>query len=56
VPAEMINRPNPPLSDQQVDDALVKLPPLPDNVLVLLRHLQAQINDLTDRIAVLEAP
>ncbi|MGI9121205.1 MAG: hypothetical protein ACR2G7_13995 [Acidimicrobiales bacterium] len=44
----------PTLTDEQVNDALVTLPPLPDNVMVLLRHQQAQINALTTRIETLE--
>ncbi len=37
------------------DDALAVLPPLPDNVPMLLRHQQAQIAALTTRIEDLEA-
>lgn len=45
----------PVLTDQQVNDALAVLPPLPDNVLMLLRHQQAQIAALASRIEDLEA-
>ena len=33
-------------TDAAVDAAVAKLPPLPDNVLVIVRHLQAQITAL----------
>lgn len=45
----------PELTDQQIDQALVALPPLPDNVLAVVRHLQAQITELRLRIVDLEA-
>jgi hypothetical protein len=38
----------PPLTDAQLDEALSKLPPIPDNVLAVLRHLH-------DRLTVQEA-
>jgi hypothetical protein len=42
------------LTDEQVDAAHAKLPPLPDNVTLIVRHLQAQITDLTARVEALE--
>lgn len=36
------------LTDDEINEALAKLPPLPDEVLVLIRHL-------ADRFATLEA-
>ena len=43
------------LTDEQVNAALLILPLLPDNVLIVLRHQQARIDDLTARIEDLEA-
>ena len=42
-------------TDAAVDTAMVELPPLPDNVLVIVRHLQRQITALETRVAALEA-
>jgi hypothetical protein len=39
------------LPDADADKALTTLPPIPDNVLVLLRNLQAQVTSLEDRVA-----
>ena len=36
-----------PLTDDQIDETLARYPPLPDEVLILIRHL-------ADRIATLE--
>lgn len=44
------------LTEDEVDEAMRTLPPLPDNVLVIVRHLQAQVTTLTARVATLEAP
>lgn len=44
------------LTDAQVNAAVAALPPLPDNVLVLVRHLNAQVAALTVRVSALEAP
>lgn len=44
------------LSDEDGERALVALSPIPDATLVALRNLQAQITDLNDRVAALEAP
>jgi hypothetical protein len=44
----------PTLTDQQVNDAMVALPPLPENVLLVLRHQQAQLDALTARIEAVE--
>jgi hypothetical protein len=54
MPAEVLTT-TPTLTDDQVDAAMDKLPPLPDNVAVIVRHLQAQVTDLTARVAALEA-
>lgn len=43
------------LDDAEANAALAVLPRLPDNVLILLRNLQAQITDLAGRVADLEA-
>ena len=45
----------PTLTDEQLDAALVALPPLNDNILAVFRHLQAQITELRIRIVALEA-
>jgi hypothetical protein len=44
----------PVLADEEVDEAGATLPPVPDNVVVLLKNLQQQISDLTDRVEALE--
>jgi len=45
----------PTLTDEQVDQVALALPPVPDNAWVLIRHLQDQITALGSRIADLEA-
>lgn len=44
----------PSLTDEQVDQAASKLPPVADNVKLHLRHLQDQVTALTTRIEALE--
>lgn len=44
----ILTTPDEPLTDDEIDKALATLPPLPDEVVVLMRHL-------ADRIATLEA-
>lgn len=53
MPIDALNRDR--LTDDLVNAALLVLPPLPDNVLIVLRHQQAQLDDLTARIETLEA-
>lgn len=43
-------------NEVDVEDALSILPPLPDNVLVVVRHLQHQITELEARVDELENP
>lgn len=43
-PKVLTNDPN--LTDAQLNEALEKLPPLDDNVLMVLRHLNARIATL----------
>lgn len=43
------------LTDEQVDAAASTLPPLPDNVLIYVRHLQDQVTALTERVEALES-
>ncbi len=45
----------PTLTDEQVDRAATTLPPVPDNIRLLIRHLQDQITELRIRIVDLEA-
>jgi hypothetical protein len=40
-------------SDAAVDAAVATLPPLPDNVLLIVRNLQAQITALSARVTAL---
>ena len=47
---------NQPTSDAAVDAAMLTLPPLPDNVAVLVRYLQRQVTALEARVAALETP
>lgn len=54
MPAEVLTRPTPPLTDSQVNAAMNSLPPLHDNVKVIVQHLQAQITALAARVADLE--
>jgi hypothetical protein len=42
------------LEDAGAEAALSKLPPLPDNVLVVMRNMQAQIDELAGRVTFLE--
>lgn len=42
------------LTDSEADAALAKLAPVPDNVLVVVRNLQAQVDDLDARVTALE--
>lgn len=42
------------LSDADAEEALLNLPPTDDAALVMLRNLQAQLNDHEQRIATLE--
>lgn len=44
-----------PLTEEEVEAALLKLPRPDTSTLVLLRDLQAQITSLTARVAALEA-
>jgi hypothetical protein len=44
------------LSDADGEAALAKLLPLPDNVVIALRNLQAQVDALDARVDALEAP
>lgn len=53
MPAKVLTN-GPTLTDEQIDKSTVALPPVPDNVLVLLRHLQAQVTALTARVEELE--
>lgn len=55
MPAKSLTN-GPTLTDSQVDAAGLTLAPVPDNVMVLLRHLQAQVTALTARVEDLEAP
>jgi hypothetical protein len=54
MPAKILTQ-RPAMSDEQVDDALVRLPPLPANAMVVVTHLQDQITALTARVVELEA-
>lgn len=42
-----------PLTDADADRALAVLPPIPDNVLIALRNIQAQLDALSARITAL---
>jgi len=54
MPPKILTRPNPPLTDDQIDKALLILPPLHDNVMVVVQHLAAQITALAQRVTNLE--
>ena len=54
MPLEVLTRDQ--LPDADAERALLALGPLPDAVLVVMRNLQAQIADLSDRVTALEAP
>jgi hypothetical protein len=54
MPAKILTQ-RPAMSDQKVDKALELLGPLPDNVMVVVTHLQDQITALTTRVEELES-
>ncbi|HWJ64874.1 MAG TPA: hypothetical protein VNS19_23075 [Acidimicrobiales bacterium] len=54
MPAKVLTT-GPTLTDEKVDEILTRYRPLDDPLLVVLRHLQAQITAQAARIEVLEA-
>ncbi|MFV0307820.1 MAG: hypothetical protein ACK5OX_08765 [Desertimonas sp.] len=46
----------PPVPDERVNQTLLDLPPLPTGVLLVLRHMQRQIEDLTATVERLTQP
>lgn len=54
MPAKVLTT-GPTLTDEKVDEILTRYRPLDDPLLVVLRHLQAQITELRIRIVALEA-
>ena len=53
MPAKVLTT-SPLTTDEEVDRAIGLLPVLPDNVLVVVRHLQHQITALETRVADME--